>query len=169
MADNPYAYYVPQTPRDSSRRNSFFRQSSPTTSTRLISSINEGILSICNIGRSQGQTDDPPLQHWVNTLENTLQSVHATVPTLEHSMNDIVALLRAPPMPAPTTKLPPASKAPLPPTIHPVSSPRVSAITHGIGFSPVTPTSYRDTARQKAPPNVTTVSPADPPIPIRGL
>jgi hypothetical protein len=33
----------------------------------------------------------------------------------------------------------------------------------------VTPTSYRDTCRQKAPPVVTTVSPANPHIPIRGL
>jgi hypothetical protein len=169
----PYAYYVPQTPHDSSRRNSFFRRSSPTTLTRLISSVNKGISSIRNIGHNQERNhEDPPLQHRVNTLETTLQSVHATVSTLEHTMNDIVALLCAPPPPASTEKLPTAAEVHMPTSTPPVSSPRVSAITHDNGFSPVTPTSYCDTARQKAPPIVTTiiaVSPADPPIPIRAL
>jgi hypothetical protein len=56
--EDRFAYYVPQTPRDSSRRNSFFRHSSPTTSKRLINTLYDGISSI--IGR--GPDAEPPLQ-----------------------------------------------------------------------------------------------------------
>jgi hypothetical protein len=52
-----FAYYFPQTPRDSSRHNSFFRRISPATSKRLISTLHDGISSI--IGR--GQDAEPPL------------------------------------------------------------------------------------------------------------
>jgi hypothetical protein len=91
--DDPFAYYVPQTPRDSSHSNSFFRCSSPnSSSTRLISTLHIGISLIHNIGRPAEAV--PPLQLRVSTLEDTLQSVHTTVATLETTMvSEIVTLL----------------------------------------------------------------------------
>jgi hypothetical protein len=161
--EDPFAYYVPQTPRDSSSRNTFFCRSSPNPSKSLISTLNHGISSIRNIGRAQDQ--DPPLQLRVTSLEDTLQAVHQTVNTLENTMGDIVTLLRASATATPHTKPPPP---PTIPTTNHIPSPRVSAITRDRSPSPITP-SYSDTIRNKVPtPSIPTSAPILP-APIRGL
>jgi hypothetical protein len=99
--DDHFAYYVPQTPRDSSRRNSFFRRSSPTSSTNFINSIQEVSTRLRNIGKG-GDSDDAPLQQRVSSIEDTLDSVHTTVANLETTMSDIVKLLQTKPTPNPS-------------------------------------------------------------------
>jgi hypothetical protein len=163
--EDPFAYYVPQTPRDSSSRNTFFRRSSPNPSKSLISTLNHGVSSIRNIGRAQDQ--DPPLQLRVTSLEDTLQAVHQTVNTLETTMSDIVTLLRA--SSTATATAPPPNKPPPTPIAKPhhIQSPRVSAITRDRSPSPITP-SYSDTIRTKVPPpSIPTSAPMQ--APIRGL
>jgi hypothetical protein len=100
--NNRFAYYyAPQTPRDSSRRDSFFRRSSPTSSTNFINSIQGVSTRLRNLGKS-GDSDDAPLQLRVSSIEDTLDSVHTTVANLETAMSDIVKLLQSKPTP-PTT------------------------------------------------------------------
>jgi hypothetical protein len=158
MNDNEdrFAYYVPQTPRDSSRRNSFFLRSSPVTSKRLIITLHDGLSSI--IGR--GQDADPPLQQRVITLETTLQSVHTAVNTLETTLGEIVTLLRAAPTPKPQEFKPtPVSK--YVPKKVPLASSNVSAVIQDRNpHNPATTPSYRDTAQQKMLPVVPDSTPA---------
>jgi hypothetical protein len=100
--EDPYAYYVPQTPRDSSRRNTFFRRSSPSPlkqpspSTHFITSLQDGLSTagsrLHNITRSSDA--EPHLQLRVDHLENTMDSVHSTVTSLETTMSEIVTMLR---------------------------------------------------------------------------
>jgi hypothetical protein len=100
--EDPYAYYVPQTPRDSSRRNTFFHRSSPSPSKQpspsahFITSLQDGLSTagsrLRNITRSSDA--EPPLQLRVDHLENTMDSVHSTVTSLETTMSEIVTMLR---------------------------------------------------------------------------
>jgi hypothetical protein len=159
VEEDRFAYDVPQTPRDSSRRNSFFRRSSPVISNRLISTLHDGFSSI--IGR--GPDAEQPLQHRVTTLEDTLLSVHTTVNTLEHTLGEIFTLLRATPLP-PIATVPSVPVPTFAPKSIPVTSPRVSAITQDRSpNSPATP-SYRDTTRQKIPPAVPSITPVSAPL-----
>jgi hypothetical protein len=95
--DDRFAYYAPQTPRDSSRRNSFFRR------TTFINSIQGVSTRLRNLGKS-GDNDDAPLQLRVSSIEDTLDSVHTTVANLETAMSDIVKLFQSKPTP-PTTPM----------------------------------------------------------------
>jgi hypothetical protein len=96
--DDRFSYYVPQTPRDSSRRNSFFRRSSPT-SKNFINSIQGVSTPLRNLGKGGDDEDDndDPLQLRVSSIKATLGSVHTTVANLETALGDIVKLLQTKP------------------------------------------------------------------------
>jgi hypothetical protein len=147
--NDPFAYYVPQTPRDSSRRKSFFHRSSPNNPTQFINSIQDGISTrLRSIGG--GSEAEPPLQELrVSTLEDTIDSIHSTIPALETStMSEIVTLLRGSKHPTAENLqtshfLVPTADDTLLPTPTPVTSPQVSA--------PMAHRNYRDTSRTPAP------------------
>jgi hypothetical protein len=96
--DDCFSYYVPQTPRDSSRRNSFFRRSSPTL-TSFINYIQGVSTRLRNLGKGGDNEDDDSLQLRVSSIEETLGSVHMTVANLEIALGDIVKLLQTKPNP----------------------------------------------------------------------
>jgi hypothetical protein len=148
--DDPFTYYVPQTPRDSSCRNSFFRRSSPTSSTRFINSIQDVSTRIRNIGKVT-ESKQQPLQNRVSSLENTLESVHTTVAKLETAMGDIVQLLKSKTAPEPA--MPPPRTT---------SSTVINHLTHPITTNHL---SYRDSAKQVVTPTLPTMTPVSVPPP----
>jgi hypothetical protein len=154
--DDRFAYYVPQTPRDYSRRNSFFRCSSPTSSTNFINSIQGVSTRLRNLGKS-GDSDDAPLQLRVSSIEDTLDSVHTTVANLETAMSDIVKLLQSKPTPTTTpVQSTPAKVTTLPErkatvTNHPTTA---THLTHANSYS------YEDSTRRVVSPVSPTVTPS---------
>jgi hypothetical protein len=163
--DDPFAYYVPQTPCDYSQHNSFFRRSSPNNPTQFINLIQDGISTrLRNIGR--GSEAEPPLQLRVSSLEDTIDSVHLTVHALETTMSEIVTLLRGSKHPTAENLQTSHSVAPtaddtLLPTPTPVASPQVS--------TPMAHHNYRDAVRRTPAPAVPIISTMSTPTVARGL
>jgi hypothetical protein len=93
--DDRFSLYVPQTPRDSSSCNSFFRRSSPT-STSFINSIQGVSTRLRNLGNGGDNEDDgaDPLPLRVSSIEESLGSVHTTVTNLETALGDIVKVYK---------------------------------------------------------------------------
>jgi hypothetical protein len=154
--DDRFAYYVPQTPRDPSRRNSFFRCSSPTPSTTFINSIQGVSTRLRNPGKS-GDSDDAPLQLRVSSIEATLDSVHTTVANLETAMSDVVKLLQSKPTP-PTTPMQstPTKVATFPKRKATVTNHSTTA-THSTQSNSY---SYADSTQRVVPPVLPTVTPS---------
>jgi hypothetical protein len=155
--DDRFSYYVPQTPRDSSHRNSFFRRSSPT-STRFINSIQGVSTRLRNLGKcgDNEDDDDDPLQLRVSSIEETLDSVHTTVANLETALGDIVTLLQTKPNPVSAPPQVPST----PPRFQTVPGSKATVTNHPTATTTQTPISYADSTRRVIPPVLPTVTPA---------
>jgi hypothetical protein len=143
--DDRFSYYVPQTPRDSSRRNSFFRCSSPTSSTSFINSIQGVSTRLRNLGKGENN-DDEPLQLRMSSFEETLDSVHTTVANLQTIMGDIVKLLHAKPNPGPP------APTQLPSTPVKVTSPQATVTNHPTAATTMNCLSYAESTQRVIPP-----------------
>jgi hypothetical protein len=151
--DDRFAYYVTQTPRDSSRCNSFFHRSSPTSSTNFINSIQGVSTRLRNLGKG-GDSDDAPLQQRVSSIEDTIDSVHTTVANLETAMSDIVKLLQTKPTPNPS----PVQSTPTKVTTFPER--KATVTNHPTTTTNPNSYSYADSTRHVIPPVSPTVTPA---------
>jgi hypothetical protein len=147
---DPFTYYVPQTPCDSSCRNSFFQHSSPTCSTRFINSVQDVSTRIRNIGKAT-ESEQQPLQNRVSSLEDTLESVHTTMAKLETAMGDIAQLLKSKTVPEPATPTPrTSSPMVINHSTHPITTNRLS---------------YCDSTKQVVTPTPPTMTPVSMPPP----